>query len=120
MTASASPLDLERAAWVALSTSGDAATAFYREHLADEVLVVLPGGTIIDDRRRVVDSMGGEPWARFELSDERELRLGEDAAVVTYRVRAQRGDFDYRALLSSTYVRTDDDWRMAVHQQTPV
>ena len=111
---------LERAAWEALSTSGEAATAFYGERLADRVLMLLPGDLVIDDRDAVVQSMGGAPWDAYSLSDEQVVEVGPDAAVVAYRGKARRGGHDYAALFSSTYVREDGAWRLAVHQQTPV
>ena len=112
-------LELERAAWEALSTEG-AAGPFYEKALARDVLVLLPGGMVIDDRQQVVDSMRGAPWDRYEISDERVLELTPDSAVVAYRVEAERGDTHYRALLNSTFVREDGEWRMALHQQTPL
>jgi hypothetical protein len=120
MTVPGGPLDLEHAAWEALSTSGEAATAFYGEVLADEVLMVLPGGLVVDDRDQALGSMGGEPWDWFELSDERVVDLADLGAVVAYRGRARRGRTDYEALFTSTYVRHGDRWRLVVHQQTPV
>lgn len=109
---------LERRAWEALATEG-AAAPFYEEVLADDVLMLLPGGLVIDDRQAVVDSMVGPPWASYDLRDERVLPLGPDAAVVAYAATATRGDTTYEALFASTYVRVDGRWRMAVHQQTP-
>ena len=39
---------------------------------------------------------------------------------MTYGVVAQRdGAEEYSALIASTYVRRDEGWRLAVHQQTP-
>jgi hypothetical protein len=113
-------IELEHRAWKALSTGGDAATAFYEEVLADEVLMLLPGGLVIDDRAAVIASMGGEPWSSFDLRDERVELLGDDAAVVAYEATAVRGDMTYKALFNSTYVRTADGWRLRLHQQTPV
>ena len=114
-------LALERASWEALSESGRAATEFYDTRLADDVLMLFPGGMVIDDRDTVVQSMDQADWDSFELTDERVLPLGDDAAVVAYRVHARKGDgSDYDALLNSTYVRVGDDWRLALHQQTPV
>ena len=54
------------------------------------------------------------------LSDERVLPLGDDAAVVAYRATATRDDVTYTALFNSTYVREAGEWRLAVHQQTPI
>lgn len=113
-------IQLEKDAWQALSTSGEAATSFYDEVLAEEVMILLPGGVVIDDRAKVVASMSGDPWESFEISDERVLELTDSVAVLAYRVTATRHGQEYNALLSSTFVREDGAWRMAVHQQTPV
>lgn len=113
-------IDLERAAWAALCTSGDAATKFYDEVLARDVLMLFPGPMVIDDRQQVVSSMGQADWSGFDLKDERVLPLGDDGAVVAYEVVATRpGADDYHALLNSTYVREDGAWKLALHQQTP-
>jgi hypothetical protein len=112
-------VELERAGWEALSTDG-AAAPWYEEVLAGDVLFLLPGGMVIDDRSEVVRSMDGTPWSAFELSDLRVLPLGPDAAVVAYRATATREGTTYEALFTSTYVREDQQWHLAVHQQTPV
>ena len=113
-------IDLEHSAWEALSTSGDAAAEFYERVLAEQVLMLLPGGMVIDGREDVIDSVRGAPWTSFELSDERVLDLGMSGAVVAYRATARRGDTEYAALFNSTYVRDGDSWRLVLHQQTPV
>jgi hypothetical protein len=112
-------IDLEHSAWKALS-SGDAAAQFYERVLADQVLMLLPGGLVMDDREEVINAMRGAPWTSFEFSDERVLELGASSAVVVYRATARRGDGEYTALFNSTYVRDGDSWRLALHQQTPV
>jgi hypothetical protein len=113
-------LQLERDGWRALSTGGDAAADHYMEVLADEVLMLLPGALVIDDRRAVVDSMRGAPWDGVELADERVLELDDRTAVVAYRATATRVGQGYEALFNSTYVREGGAWRLALHQQTPV
>jgi hypothetical protein len=113
-------LELERAAWKALSTSGEEAAAFYEERLSDRVLMMFPGDLVIDDRDRVIESMQGPPWDSFEVTDERVLPLGHNAAVVAYKATARRDGTDYTALFNSTYVRKNGDWKLALHQQTPV
>lgn len=120
MDTAADLLALERSGWDALSTSGDAAARFYDENLDTEVLMLLPGGIVLDDREEVVESMRGAPWSAFELSDERVLELSDESAVVAYRATAQRDGGDpYTALFNSTYVRKDGRWLLVVHQQTP-
>lgn len=113
-------IEIERAAWSALRTGGEAATAHYATSLADDVLMLLPGGLVITNRQQVVDSMGGAPWDDVEIEDEQVLDLGGSAAAVSYRATARRGDHRYEALFNSTYVRQDGDWRLALHQQTPI
>jgi hypothetical protein len=112
-------LDLERSGWSALSTSPEAATRFFSEVLAEHVLLLLPGGLVIDDRGRALESMSGAPWSSFDLTDERVLEVTEDSAVVAYRAAATRAGDEYSALCASLYVRCGRDWRLAFHQQTP-
>ena len=114
-------LELERHSWEALSSGGEAAAEHYTEVLADDVLMLLPGGLVIDDRQKVIDSMRGAPWDAFDIVDERVLALDGRSAVVAYRATARRGDHVYEALFNSTYVRDDSgSWRLVLHQQTPV
>lgn len=113
-------LDLEHAAWQALSTDGAAAAGHYEKQLGDDVLMLLPGGLVIDQRDEVIDSMRGAPWDGYEIVDERVLELGGGAAVVAYRATARRSGRDYEALFNSTYVRDDGDWKLVLHQQTPL
>lgn len=113
-------LDLEQAGWEALSSTPEDAARFYGDVLAPQVLMLLPGGMVIDDRQHAIDSMSGTPWDRFELGQERVHDLGEGCAAVAYRATASRGGQDYTALCTSTYVRSDGRWRLALHQQTPV
>ena len=88
MGASDELLELEREGWVALSSGGDAAVAFYGEVLAREVLMLLPGGMVIDERDAAIEAMSGAPWSTYALVDERVVVLGADAAAVTYRASA--------------------------------
>jgi hypothetical protein len=111
-------LQLEHDAWRALSTGGETAAEFYDQVLASEVLMLLPGGLVIDDRRAAVDSMRGTPWNEFALSDERVFELDERCVVVAYRATAKRPGQYYEALLNSTYVRENGAWKLALHQQT--
>ena len=113
-------LGLERRGWEALATSGEAAVAHFDRVLAPSVLFVLPGDLIIVDRDAALRSMAGPPWDEVDLAEERILGLGDGSAVVAYRARAWRGAEPYEALVTSTYRRLDDGWRLTAHQQTPV
>src|SRR5689334_6793893 len=95
------PITLERQGWSALSTSGDAARAFYERVLDEHPMMLLPGGMVLDDRATIVESMSGTPWSRYTLEDERCLQPAADTAVVTYGAIAERDGTSYTALMSS-------------------
>lgn len=121
MTTSDELIALERRGWEALATSGEAAADFYRQVLDDDIAMVFPGGMSIFDRDTVVESMGGEPWSSFDLSDVHVLMPVADVGIITYRSTSQRGDQPpYVALITSLYTRRGDVWRLTLHQQTPV
>jgi hypothetical protein len=110
---------LERQGWEALSADGEAARAFYDRVLDDQVRMLLPGGMVLDDRPGIVDSMSGRPWSRHALEDMRVLQPTPDTGIVTYGVVAERDGQEYSALISTVYVRREQGWKLAFHQQTP-
>jgi hypothetical protein len=110
---------LEEEGWQALSTDGAAAAAFYRDTLDTAVVMLLPGGMVLDDRDTIINSMSGAPWSTFRIENPGVLAPTPDVGVVTYAVVAQRADAEYSALISSMYVRRAAGWKLAFHQQTP-
>jgi hypothetical protein len=112
-------IDLERRGWQALSSTPEAAVAFYEQVLDDEVTMLLPGGAVLADRTSILDSMAGQPWSAHRLEDFRVLQLTTDTAIITYSVHAERNSTSYSALMSSVYVRRPEAWKLAFHQQTP-
>lgn len=97
-----------------LATGGGAE---YDEILADDALVIAPGAVL--DKVGCVAAMESSPgWDRVELSTPRNIdRPG--VATLVYEFSGWRGDTIYRAMLSSSYARGDDGWRLVLHQQTP-
>jgi hypothetical protein len=121
MAASDELIELEEHGWDALATSADAAADFYRDVLDDDIAMVFPGGMAMFDREGVVASMAGEPWSSFDLTGVHVLTPVPEVGIVTYRATAQRGDQpEYRALITSVYVRRDSGWKLTLHQQSPV
>jgi hypothetical protein len=113
------PADLEERGWQALATEG-AAAGFYGEVLDDTVVMLLPGGLVLDERAAIIEAMSGPPWSAYRLDRLTEHRPTADTGLVTYGVRARRGDApEYVALVASLYVRRAAGWRLAFHQQTP-
>jgi hypothetical protein len=90
----------------------------YRRHLADDAVVVVPGAVLTRDE--CIAAIGAAaPWDEHAIGDARTVRLGADAAVLTYRWHSRRGDEHYAAVMSSVYAHRDGAWRLVLHQQTP-
>jgi hypothetical protein len=65
------------------------------------------------DRRRVVTSIDEEDRVRS-------LYRGRVATVGASGGARRDFDAEYQAVVSSTYVFDGDEWKLRVHQQTPV
>lgn len=114
-------LELEEQGWEALAagTAGE----FYRAHLTDDALMILPPPAGMLDGDTAATALSKVPtWDEHRVSDARLVRLGANTAVVMYRAHARRGDADpYEAMISSTYVKNGGGhWRLATHQHTPL
>jgi hypothetical protein len=108
---------LEHDGWDAL-VAGEGGR-YYREHLTDDALMAFPFGVLT--RTATIDAMeAAPPWEHYEIADPRVVALGEDSGIVVYEVVARRpGEEPYSAVLSTTYVREADVWKVAFHQQSP-
>lgn len=109
-------IELERRGWEALST--DRGADFYRDLLTEDALFAFPFGVMSrEDALAAIEA--AKPWSRFEIWDERVLELSDDSATVVYLVAAEReGQPEFRATLSTTFVRRDGEWKQAFHQQS--
>ena len=76
--------------------------------------------TGVIERGAVLAALQGSTWDSYELSEQRVVRLGDRAAILVYRVRAERGGDVVDRRMSTTYVYQEGRWRTAAHQQTPV
>lgn len=113
-------LELEHAGWRSLcdGTGAD----FYSHIMTDDGVMVLAHGQALD-REGVAESLRDAPtWSAYAISDERLVVLGRDEAALVYVGRASREGTpgEFRALMSSVYVRRDGRRRLALYQQTPV
>jgi uncharacterized protein (TIGR02246 family) len=108
--------DLERRGWAALS--GPDGASFYQDVMAFDGLMVFPGLTL--DKPATMRAMAAErPWSSHRLEDVAVIDAG-NTAIVTYRSTSRRpGQDEYRARMSSVYVRRDGRWRLLLHQQSP-
>lgn len=107
-------LTIERALW----TGGPDA---YRQHVAEECLVVFPEMTGVFDRDSLADTVSAGPrWEEPGLDVEGLARPTEGVALLTYRAEAERDGERHLALVSSGFVRRSSGWKLYFHQQTPL
>jgi hypothetical protein len=86
--------------------------------MTEDALMAFPFG--IMDREEALSAMAAaQPWSAYDMRDPRVIALGPDSGVVVYSVTAQREEQEpFAATLSSTFVRHDDEWKLAFHQQS--
>lgn len=93
----------------------------YEELMATECVMAFgPTGILRNDA--IVESIRQAPrWSDVELLDRAEVHHGRDIAVLAYRAHGERITGPaYEAVCTSTYIRENDKWRIAQHQQTPL
>ena len=114
-------IELEKQGWQALSSERETSKKFYRSILHDDAIMLFPGGTLIDGKEKILESLAAQPWKSFQIEEPQVISLAENAGVLVYRVTAHReGSEPYVALISSTYRLIDAEWKLVLHQQTPV
>ena len=111
-------IELETQGWDALC-DGTAAD-FYGRVMTEDGLMVLASGLVLD-RNAVRDSLRqSPPWQSYSIDDPRMIPTGDDSAILVYIGTARRDDEPpFTAVMTSTYVRRGDDWRLVLYQQTP-
>lgn len=113
-------LALEHQGWESLCT-GDGAS-FYGHTMTPDGMMVLAHGQALTKEEVIASLSDAPPWERYEIRDAQLIPLDPSGAILTYTGSAHRhGDSTpFRALMSTIYVRQDDEWRIALYQQTPV
>lgn len=92
---------------------------FWQDHFADDGVVALPFGVM--DKDATVQAMGSaEPWTRVDMHELRVVPLGDASTLVVYRATARRAadEQDFEAVVGSVYVKRDEAWYLAFHQQS--
>jgi hypothetical protein len=101
-------IELEEQGWQALSSTGEVAKEFYGALLADNALMLFPGGLLIEGKEDILGSIAAQPWHSFRIEETHTIQLSESVGLIAYRVTARREDRDaYEALISSIYVLRD-------------
>ncbi len=113
-------LALERKGWDSLCDStGD---AFYGQVMTEDAVMVLANGEVMD-RDTVVAALGeAPPWRTYDIRDDRLVPTGPGSAALVYRGTAYRESDEpaFISLMSSVYIQRNDEWRLALYQQTVI
>ena len=111
-------IELEKTFWEAPPDG-----SIYGERMVAEGRVLMPSPAGIMDREETIEAIDGSPpWTNYELKELEFYELNDESAILTYKATATReGMADpYEALITSTYRRQDDEWKLVTHQQTPL
>lgn len=112
-------LATEHNGWLSL-TNGTAAD-FYDSLMADDGVMVLVGGMVLDKEQTVASLREATPWAKYTISEPQVITLSETSAALVYRANALRaGEDTFRAVMTSVYRMDRGRLRLAVYQQTMV
>lgn len=93
----------------------------YDELMAPQCVMAFgPMGIML--RNDIVASLRQAPrWVAVTMRDKVEICHGPGTVVLAYRACGERDSgVTYEALCTSTYIRENEVWRIAQHQQTPV
>lgn len=92
----------------------------FESHLGKECLMAFSKPIGIINKEEVMKGMRGAPrWSSLTMNNRRVAEINPNLIVIGYEARAKRGETEYRAICSSTYIFINDDWRLIQHQQTP-
>jgi ketosteroid isomerase-like protein len=92
--------------------------------MADEYVIIGQNGTVITREQALASYRNDRRRWEYARSDELDVRLYGDTAVVIGRWTAKGENngnpFDYSARFMSVYVRRSGRWQMAAEQSTPI
>jgi hypothetical protein len=108
---------IERALWLE-------GAAVYEQRLAPEAIMVMPGAAGVLTRAATIEAIQQSPrWTDVAFESMRLLRPAANVLLLIYEATAERdgGKSAYRARCSSMYLDPGDgQWKLALHQQTPL
>jgi hypothetical protein len=111
---------LERRGWDSLC--GSTGGSFYGALMTPDALMILVNGSILDHSAVTASLDDAPPWASYELTEERVVTVGDDAAALVYRPRATRAGQPkpFVAMMTSVYRLVGGEPRLALYQQTTI
>jgi hypothetical protein len=93
----------------------------YETRMAPQCLMVF-GPMGVMERGAILDAVRQAPrWSEVAFDQRQSIAPADDIAVLAYRATGSRdGAEPYRALCTSSYIRSAGRWLIAHHQQTPL
>ncbi len=95
---------------------------YFATHADGECLVAFPQmAGVMTNSDLAETARDPNRWRDLELELKGHVQPNESFAMLTYEAKAIRsnGD-DYRALVSTAYIRRADGWKMVFHAQAPI
>lgn len=94
-------------------------------HVDEQCLLVFPqAGEMhgVHSRKDVAaTATPANRWRDLKISHRQFLQVSGDVVIISYRADVTRADGEpYTALIGSTYVRREQDWKLAAHQHSPL
>jgi hypothetical protein len=100
--------------------------ALYETHVLEDGLLVFPETGVISRDVAISairqENTEGRKWAEVHFENVHVLALTSDVAILTYKAiaRWQHETGNYTTLASSVYVKRGNNWKLALHQQSPL
>lgn len=112
-------LSIEHNGWLSL-TDGSAGD-FYDSLMADDALMILVNGQILNREQAVISMEQSPPWDKYYITEPQLIPLGEQSAALVYNASALRAGQDtFRAIMTSVYRVDGGRLQMALYQQTTI
>lgn len=94
---------------------------YYLQHVDRDCLLAFKDMAGVHNRDEIAKMTVGNRWKSIDITNKGFITPTPDTAVLTYEAHGVRANGEaYNALVSTSYVKRDGDWKMAFHQQTPL
>ncbi|WP_319531502.1 DUF4440 domain-containing protein [uncultured Cohaesibacter sp.] len=94
---------------------------YYAGHLAQNARMIFPDPVGIIENGNIIEMLRQAPrWRSVEISERSQARLEETIILAYHAVGVRDSGATYKAYCSSIYVKTEGDWQLLAHQQTPI
>ncbi len=95
---------------------------FYRENVDETCLIAFADMSgLMANKDIAATAKDGNRWKELEIEKKGFVQPSDGVAILTYEAKGVRaGGEQYKALVSTGYVKRSDGWKMMFHAQTPL